>query len=138
MTFTEFIDRIREQCPDFAYVDHVLMSATSYEYPAALIAPVETRGEPPAINIPGAYAQDIGAVVGVYIVMERRQNGVADYGGAELFDKLVASLRAALINWEPDWALGPVTYAGGRMAPYDAGIVTWREDFAVQFEVRYP
>lgn len=137
MTFTDFIDRIRSECPTFAHVDHVLMSAVNYSYPAALIAPVENRGEPPRINIPGAYAQDVESMIGVYIVMERRQDGAADFGGADLFDTLCAELRAALINWQPSWALSPVTYTGGRMAPYDAGIVTWREDFAVQFEVRY-
>ena len=137
MKTADVVARIRDLCPNFAHVDHLLMSSTSYDYPAALIAPVENKGDAPRINIPGGYAQDYESLFGVYIVFERRQDGPADNGGADMFDRLCDELRAALINWQPDWALSPITYAGGRMAPYDAGIVTWREDFAVSTEVRY-
>jgi hypothetical protein len=70
--------------------------------------------------------------------MERRQNGVADNGGADQFDVLCTSLQAAFVGWEPDGAITPVSYVGGEMAPYDAGIVTWREDFAIEYEVQIP
>ena len=137
MRFADFIERVKDQCPDFGHVAHLLMSTTSYDYPAALLSPVESRGESPRINIPGAFSQDVELIVGVFIVLDRRQDGPADHGNADLLDRLSAAVKAALINWQPDWALAPITYAGGRLAPYDAGIVTWREDFAVQFEVRY-
>lgn len=137
MNLADFVERIRSECPDFAHVDHILTSATGYDYPAALITPVDKRADAPRINIPGAFAQDVTLLVGVYIIMERRQSGAGDHGGADLFDRLCASLQAALINWEPTGALAPVIYEGGKMAPYDAGIVTWREDFSVQYEVRY-
>lgn len=138
MTLAELIERVRVQCPEFAYVDHVLTSAATYPYPAALISPVEKRASPPAISIAGGFAQDVALMFGVYIVMERRQNGIADFGGADLFDTLCASLQAALVNWEPTAIIRPVFYDGGKMAPYDAGVVTWREDFSVEYEVRYP
>lgn len=138
MTLGEIIIRIREQCPEFALVDHVLTSPVSYPYPAALVAPVDKRASPPSINIAGGFAQDVAMMVGVYIVLERRQDGPGDFGGADMFDTLCASLQAALVNWSPDGALRPTFYEGGKMAPYDAGVVTWREDFSVEYEVRYP
>lgn len=136
--FADIVARIRELCPDFAHVDHVMTSASSYSYPAALVVPVKRRADPPSINIPGAFRQDVALVFGVYVVMERRQNGVADNGGADQFDVLCTSLQAALVGWEPDGANTPVIYVGGEMAPYDAGIVTWREDFAIEYEVQVP
>lgn len=138
MKLTQIIEQIKTQCPDFALVDHVLSSAATYPYPAALVTPVESRSLSEPNDFAGSYRQDIQLVVGVYVVIERRQNQIADLGGAEQFDTLCASLRAALINWQPDGAIRPVSYAGGKMAPYDAGVVTWREDFIVEFEVRSP
>lgn len=138
MTIAEIISRIRAQCPGFALVDHVLTSPITYPYPAALVAPVKNHGAPPFVNIAGGYAQDITTIFGVYIVLERRQNGAADFGQAALFDTLCTSLRAALVNWTPSGVICPVQYAGGEMAPYDQGVVTWREDFSTEFEMRVP
>jgi hypothetical protein len=138
MTLAEIVERIKDQCPDFAHIDHVLTSPVTHAYPAALIVPVDKQASPPRINIPGGFSQDVTLIVGVYIVLERRQNGIADYTGADLFDTLCAQLQAALVNWTPTGAIQPMFYAGGKMAPYDAGVITWREDFSVDYEVRYP
>ena len=138
MTLGDVITRIRLQCPGFLLVDHVLTSPITYPYPTALVAPVRNQGQPPFVNIPGGYAQDVVTTFGVYIIVERRQNGVADFGQGTLFDALCTSLRAALVNWTPPGAVQPISYAGGEMAPYDQGIVTWRDDYSAIFEMRYP
>lgn len=139
MTLGEVISRIQAQCPEFALVDHVLTSPATYPYPVALVGPVRNVGEPPGINIPGGYAQEVSVTFGVYIVLERRQNGVADFGAADAFDALCLSLRTALVNWLPTGCWQPVMYAGGQLAPYDgSGVVTWREDFSTIFEMRFP
>lgn len=138
MTLAEVIARIEAQCPGFATVDHVLTSPATYPLPAALVAPVRNRPDPPRIMSPGAYSQDVASVIGVYIVLERRQNGAADSGTADTFDTLTASLRAALVNWQPAGLSEPIFYAGGEMAPYDTGVFTWREDFSALFEMRLP
>lgn len=139
MKIGDIVDRIRTECPGFAHVDHLLTSPVDYGYPAALVTLVKAVGRSPNINISGAYAQDVAMTFGVYIVLARRQSGVADHGGADSLDYLLTSLRAALVNWlppdQPD-LLAPVEYAGGEMAPYEAGLVTWRDDYGVQFDMR--
>lgn len=136
MNIGDIVNRITAECPGFAHIDHLLTSPVDYKYPAALITLVKNRGEAPHINIPGGYAQDVFMTFGVYIVLERRQSGAANHGGADTFDNLLTSLRAALVNWQPDGLLAPVTYAGGEMAPYETGLVTWRDDYGAQFEIR--
>ncbi len=136
MSFRNIVLRIKEQCPDFVFVDHVLTCPARYDLPAAIITPVKTDAEPPRIITPGAYSQDTLLTVGIYVVVPRRQDAVADVDGAELFDRLCDALRAALVNWQPDWAIEPMQYAGGMMAPYEPGVVTWREDFIVRNELR--
>lgn len=138
MNLTQIVERIQVQCPAFVLVDHVLSSPITYPYPTALVVPVESRSISDPNDFEGSYRQDIQLVVGVYIIIERRQNQIGDLGGAEQFDTLCAAVRAALINWQPTGANRPMSYAGGKMAPYDAGVVTWREDFTVDFEVRSP
>ena len=59
MMLGDVITRIRAQCPGFALVDHVLTSPITYPYPTALLAPVRNQGQPPLVNIPGGYAQDV-------------------------------------------------------------------------------
>lgn len=138
MTTGEWIARIKAQCPIFAEVDHVLTSPAAYPYPAALICPVRNKAAEPNVMIAGAMAQDVQITMGIYVVLERRQNGAADYGAADKFDTACAQLRAALVNWSPSGAIEPVTYGGGEMAPYGDGVVTWREDFHTIIEMRFP
>lgn len=136
MSFAAVVARIKQQCPDFAHVDHILTSAATYDLPAALVTPVKTDAQAPFINVPGGYDQEYLPIVGVYIVIARRQNEPGDMGGADLFDRLCAQLRAALVNWTPPEAIEPVQYAGGMMAPYEPGVVTWREDFSLRYAMR--
>lgn len=135
MTIAEIIARITAECPEFAEVGHALTSPAILAYPAALVTPVRNQAKPPRILMPGAYCQDVQGIFGVYIVLERRQNGVADQGAADDFDALTASLRAALTNWNAPGLTQPVIYTGGELAPYDAGIFTWRETFSAEFEI---
>lgn len=136
MTIAEIIARITAECPEFAEVGHALTSPAILAYPAALVTPVRNQASPPFILAPGAYHQNVVAIFGVYILLERRQNGASDQGAADDFDALTASLRAALTNWEATGLTQPVIYAGGELAPYDAGLFTWRENFSAAFEIR--
>lgn len=138
MRIADAIARIKAQCPGFAYVDHLLTSSADFDRPAALVAPVRVVGVDPRIFIPGGYSQDVSWILGVYIVLDRRQNGVTGSGTADLFDDLTTSLRAALVNWSAPATVQPLTYAGGEMAPYGTGLVTWREDFTAISEMRFP
>lgn len=138
MTIGEVIDRIRSQCPDFAEVNHVLTSPATMTYPAALVSPVRNVASKPVTFGTSNYQQDVNSVIGVYIVMERRQNGAFDSGTSDLFDILTTSLRAALVNWKPSGLIQQIFYAGGEMAPYDQGLVTWREDFSAKFTMETP
>lgn len=145
MTLGDVIARIQSQCPGFAHVDHVLTSPADFTRPAALVTPVRYRGAQPTTMFPGSYEQDVDMVFGVFLVLERRQNGVLDNGTADEFDTLLTSVRAALVNWPSDGAglaalsmTQPITYAGGELAPYEPGNVTWRDDYAAQIEMRMP
>ena len=138
MRISDVITRISAECPGFEYVDHILTSAADFARPAALVAPVRSIGARPSINIPGGYSQDVELILGVYIVLDRKQNGATGSGAADQFDDLVVDLRAAMINWAASGLIEPITYAGGEMAPYEPSVVTWREDFRALFEVRYP
>ena len=138
MKIGDVIARIQQACPDFATVDHLMTSPSDFEKPAALVTPVRNRGSAPSIMIPGAYDQDVSSIIGVYVILERRQNGAFDNGVADLFDTLTTSLRTALVNWYPTGLIQPIVYAGGEMAPYETGLVAWREDFAIEFEMRLP
>lgn len=139
MTLGEVITRIRAQCPGFAVVDHVLTSPATYLYPTALVGPVRDVANPPYINIPGGYAQDVSTTIGVYFVLERRQNGATGFSEADILDALRLSLRTALVNWAPSGVIEPLRYAGGQLAPFDgSGVVTWRDDYSTVFEMRFP
>ena len=138
MRISDIIARIKAQCPGFVYVDHILTSSATFARPAALVAPVKNIGIGPRTNIPGGYSQDVEMIFGAYIVLDRKQNGVTGAGTADQFDDLTVSLRAAMINWAATGLIEPITYAGGEMAPYETGLVTWRDDFRALFEVRYP
>ena len=143
MTIAEIIARITAECPEFAEVGHALTSPAILAYPAALVTPVRNQASPPFILAPGAYHQNVVAIFGVYILLERRQNGASDQGAADDFDALTASLRAALTNWEAN---------DGRMVRLQlvelmgfnatvtvhagAGLFTWRENFSAAFEIR--
>jgi len=137
MTLGDVIARIQTQCPGFATVDHVLTSPSDFTRPAALITPVRYRGDAPRINTPGGYSQDVAMIFGVFIVLERRQDGTLDNGAADQFDTLLAELRDALVNWAAPDLYQPVAYAGGELAPYEPGNVTWRDDYSAEFDMRF-
>jgi hypothetical protein len=136
MTLSEVITRIQQQCPGFAFVGHVLTGPAVYSLPAALVVPVRYTAVPPRINYAGAFSQDVAATIGVYLVLRRQENGPFDSGAADEFDALTSSLRTALVSWHPSSLTYPIIYAGGEMAPYDAGMFTWRDDFSARFEMR--
>lgn len=138
MNLGDIIARIQDKCPEFATVDHVLTSPADFARPAALVAPVSNRAAPPNIVITGGFAQDVASIVGVFIVIERRQSGSYDNGAADVFDTLTRSLRTALVNWNPGDLIQPITYAGGVMDAFQPGNVTWRDDYSAEFEMRFP
>lgn len=136
MRISQIIDRIREECPEFAVVDHALTSPASIAYPAAMVVPVEARGNPPYLFGEGEYHQISHRKIGVYVMIARRQDGDADNGAADDFDALCESVRAALMGWAPDARGDVLAYAGGVLAPFAQGSVSWREDFTLSEDLR--
>jgi hypothetical protein len=136
MMIADIIARIREQCPDFQYVSHVFVGGAAMATPAALVTPVRHRAAAPFVFGPSAYCQKVSMIFGVYIVIGRQENGDFDQGAADQFDDLTSSVRDALTNWQAPGLIAPVIYAGGEIAPYEAGLVAWREDFSGEFELR--
>lgn len=128
------IARIKLQCPGFATVDHALTSAADMPLPAALVSPVKAMAEP--AQLMPIHSQIERTIYGVYILIERRQDGIATGSLVDL-DTLRASLRAALKGWSPDATIHEeVELAGGALETYRPGVVAWREDFASQTEHR--
>jgi hypothetical protein len=128
------IARIKAQCPGFVTVDHALTSAADMAQPAALVTPVQSvAGEP---RLVGLHSQRERTIYGVYVLIERRQDGIAGGALADL-DALRAELRDALKGWTPDPAIHTeLELAGGQLEPYRSGIVAWRENFASETEHR--
>ena len=128
------IDRIRAECPGFAQVDHALSSAEDLDYPAALVSPVQAQAGPERLLM---YHRQIERLTfGVFIMVERRRDGIADAGAADELDDLRAELRAALIGYTPDPArFTGLAAAGGRLDQWRPGIAGWREDFSTEPEI---
>jgi hypothetical protein len=135
MRLAVVIDQIKAQCPSFSYVGHILESNEEIAYPAALVGPVKSiASENDALEV---NIQQVTDLIGVWIVLSRRRDGVLDYGAADELDDLREELRAGLILFSPDPAeYEPLSYAGGMLAPYAPGVSTWREDFKTEFQLR--
>lgn len=131
----QIIDQLRAECPEFATVTHALTSSSEVTRPAALVAPLQVDAEKPAFY--SLHSQMISQTFGVYILIDRAQDGDTGYGSADLLDVLVESLRAALIGWTPDNATAaPLAYGGGKLDRYQQQIACWRDDFVTSNELR--
>lgn len=136
MNITAFIDRVAAQCPSFGEVSHILTSSAALTYPAALIGPVEARSPGAQAYGWGTHVQTVTQKVGVYIVLERRQDGLVGHGVAEQLEALCAELQQALVGWMPAGAREPVNYLGGTLTTYADGLFCWREEFSHSYEIR--
>lgn len=133
MRLSDILSRIRAECPGFAQVDHALSSNEELDYPAALVSPVRAAPLPPRLL--GVHSQIEVLTYGVFILVARRRDGVADAGSADILDDLRAELRAALIGWTPDPAFIELAAAGGQLDQWRPGFAGWREDFATEHEI---
>jgi hypothetical protein len=140
MRVSTILERLRDECPGFATVQHGLTSAADGQRPAAYVQPIVVRPSENAYVGPGVpRAHMLETVFAVYILVDRVQDGVSDYGAADEYDDLVAEVRAALVGFtdpdEQESAGGQrhqMEYRGGRLEEYREGIVAWREDFGLQ------
>lgn len=131
MKLTDVLERIRDQCPGFASVDHVLTSDADVARPAALVGVSRIAATPNGV-LGGPHVQRLRTVVSVWIVGRRRQDTLTGYGAADEWQDLVAELRAALVAWSPGGTATPLDYAGGALEKHPAGFFAWREDFATE------
>lgn len=133
----DVVARIRAECPSFAHVEHALTSAGQHALPAALVAPVAIKAEPPALL--GGHAQMLDARVGVFVMVDRKTDVAPTFPLAHQFDDLLAEVRAALVDWQPPGAAMPFAYGGGELDRYRGdGPVTWRDDFIASIDMRMP
>jgi hypothetical protein len=135
MRLSDVIARLVAETWDFGQIGHALTNPAQLDYPALLVTPVLNEARPPGILEQGAFSQQFAQGIGVWIMVQRKPDA-ATYTSAEQFDDLCEQVRAALAGWQPSGERFPMIYAGGRLAPYDTGIVAWREDFTIQTELR--
>ena len=135
IAIADIVQRLQDQCPELVHVDHALTSAADFPKPAALVAPVKAVASPAAML--GVHSQMVATTFGVYLILERRQNGATDAGAADDFDAIIASIRSALAGWVPDNVDGAsVAFVGGELAPWSAGPAVWRDDYSIITELR--
>lgn len=135
IAIADIVQRLKDQCPELVHVDHALTSAADFPKPAALVAPVKAMTGQPALL--GVHSQMVVTTFGVYLILDRRQNGATDAGVADDYDAIIASIRSALAGWVPDNVDGAaVAFAGGELAPFSAGPAVWRDDYSIITELR--
>lgn len=135
MRTSAVIARIKLLCPGFATVAHALTSAADADLPSALVTPAKMVANPDRL-IGALHSQDVMQTFSVYILMQRRQDGDADAGAADDLDDLTDQLRAALPGWAIDANHAPMQFVGGQLDRFETGLVCWREDYAVEYEIR--
>jgi hypothetical protein len=130
---TAVLDRVRAECPTFAAVEHALTSDADFSRPAALVGVSRVMATPNGLI--EAHVQRFVTTVSVWLLMDRKQDGLVAYGTADLWQTLTAELRAALVAWSPDDPrFAPFDYAGGQLDrhPGGTGVAIWREDFTTE------
>ncbi|WP_447556426.1 phage tail terminator protein [Vreelandella sp. EE22] len=116
------IERLKAQCPGFAYVDEAWFSKPVDDYdkdtPAALVYIGEDAGAAPS-ELNGRQA--VTTTYGVFIVCER----------GDTFRAQRHEVREALFGWQPPGTNGVMAYHGGEMAEIRGRYVWWREFWKV-------
>lgn len=135
MRLRDVVNRLKAECPGFQHIGHALTSSAQYDYPAAFVAPVKVTAQPSGLL--GSHRQMTTRTVGVFVVLDRKQDDAPDAGNDDLLDDLCADLRAALMGWQAPGADMPFDYAGGELSQM-RDLVGWREDFSVTTELRMP
>ncbi len=133
-TLAEVFDRVKAQCPSFASVTHAFTSPEDYDFPAAIVSPVQYQASDDYLLDDTQVRQDLRRTFGVYILMRRASDPASGDTRADLFDTLHDELRAALVGWNSgDEAWSHFRYAGGALRQFETGApAVWRDDFTVE------
>lgn len=135
MRYSQIVDRLRAECHSFEQVDHAAGSISEAALPRAIVALQKVEAAPAAFL--GTHFQPVEAIWEVMIVMRVKQDGPTGTGQADLLDDLRAEVRKALVGWTPEPSdIAPVQYVGGEVFANEKGIMSWREMFSVNYEIR--
>lgn len=131
------VSRVKLKCPSFVSVGHALTSNADVPTPSVLIAPAKLMAMPEGLIGDAIHSQMITSVFSLYIQLKRAQDVPFEAGPGDLFDNLVAELRAALCGWTPNASIyAPMNLHGGELDRWHPGVACWREDYSTQYELR--
>lgn len=82
-----------------------------------------------------AVDQRVAVAVGV-IYAVRNLSDNRGQKGHEALQALRTLARAYLLGWQPDDAIEPVTFIGGRLLHFTDSTIWWRDDWATAFYIR--
>lgn len=127
MRLSPIVARIRDQiAPMGGRVWSALAAALPTAYPAAYVLPLAER------LLDGDMSMDhalIEARIGVEI-MVRHATDAASGGPAHIdLEDVREAISAVLVGWRADALSGPMSYAGGRLLSFDAGLAVWRDEY---------
>ncbi len=85
--------------------------------------------------LPSDLANDIRQLrlitVSVVLAVDNKRPDRGTDGVSEL-EVSRAKIQTALLGWEPEWALGPVSFVQGRLAEFESQRIWWQEEWEVK------
>lgn len=134
MTLDQVVQRVRDTCPAFRLVagaaQFSALTAVPTATPAAYVVPLkEVAGPDEGMD---ATVQRVEHRFGVYLCLLDVRSPSAAAGIADLA-AVRADLLAALLGWQADAALLPVSFVGGELAQVQAGVLWWQDVFSTAY-----
>lgn len=136
MNLQSVVDRIKAQCPGFKVVggaaefDIALQAAPAA--PACYVIPQREDAEPsPATAF---ILQTVTVEFGIVYAVRNAKSSAGQEGIADL-ETLRASVRTALMGWQPITATKPITFAGATLLDFQPGLMWWQDGFTTAHRI---
>jgi len=131
MQLAPIVDRLKTTCPAFQnrVIDALEEGAVAKAFPAAYVLPLSDKGD--SNKMAGAHRQRMEHRFAVEIMVKHAGQAATGGPAAASLEAVRDSVKAALRGWSPA-GLDPIDYAAGRLIQFEAGRVTWRDEYTTK------
>lgn len=136
MNLQTIVDRIKAQCPGFKVVggaaefDIALQGAPAS--PACYVVPQSESVD--SSTATAFILQTITVDFSIFYAVRNVKSSAGQEGIADL-ETLRASVRTAIMGWQPATATKPITFAGAALLDFQPGLMWWQDGFTTAHRI---
>lgn len=140
MDLAPILARLKSQLTGFKTIgsaaDLEALGASVAASPSCYLLPMAESAEDNRLL--GAFEQRVSVTFSVVLAVSNKRDAGGSAAMGDL-EPLRALVRAALIGWPPDPAIGePVRFAGGHLLRFENALLWWMDEFRVTTYLRSP